>query len=189
METTQAINQSNKIENITLLILFIIGCYPPGITLIPGGSSLTSPIQYRRSQDFTISSMIELNCDISLATTIHWIIKNCTSTICSFEIIVSEKVITTFSELYVPSRILPYGIYELTLSMVMTDVPTLKSSSTAYVRITATGVTANLVQLGTSMITRGDQQDLLLDPGSFSVDPDEDSFDPSVSIYRLKNLV
>jgi hypothetical protein len=165
-----------------LSILFIIGCYPPIITLIPGGSSLVSPLQYRRSQDFTISSMIQLNCDISLSTTTKWTIKNCTSTICSFEIILSQKVITTFSELYIPSRTLPYGIYELTLTVIMTDVSSLKASSTAYVRITATGITANLVQLGTSMITRGDQQDLLLDPGSFSVDPDEDSFDASVSI-------
>jgi hypothetical protein len=167
--------------------LFIIGCYSPIITLIPGGSSLPFPIQYRRSQDFSISSMIQLNCDISLSTNIKWTIKNCTSTDCSFQIILSQKVITTFSELYIPARTLPYGVYELALTVIMTDAPSLKTSSAAYVRITATGITANLVQLGTSMITRGDQQDLLLDPGSFSVDPDEDSFDPSVSIDEFRN--
>jgi hypothetical protein len=70
----------------------------------------------------------------------------------------------------------------------MTEVPSLTSSSTVYVRITATGITANPVQLGTSMITRGYQQDLLLDPGSFSVDPDEDSFDPTVSINEFQIL-
>ncbi len=131
--------------------------------------------------------MIQLNCDISLSTNIKWTIKNCTSTDCSFQIILSQKVITTFSELYIPARTLPYGVYELALTVIMTDAPSLKTSSAAYVRITATGITANLVQLGTSMITRGDQQDLLLDPGSFSVDPDEDSFDPSVSIDEFRN--
>jgi type IV secretory pathway VirB3-like protein len=69
----------------------------------------------------------------------------------------------------------------------MTNVPSLKSSSFAYVRITASGITANLVQLGTSMITHGNQQDLLLDPGSFSIDPDEDSFDPTVNIDEFEN--
>ena len=43
------------------------------------------------------------------------------------------------------------------------------------------GNTANLVQLGTSMITSGHQQDLKLDPGTYSINPDENTFDTSVS--------
>ena len=39
----------------------------------------------------------------------------------------------------------------------------------------------NLVQLGTSMITNGHEKDLKLDPGTFSVNPDENSFNGSVS--------
>lgn len=151
------------------------------VILIPGQSNLTSPFQYRRSQDFFISSMIQLNCDISLLTKIQWTIKNCTSTSCSYPINLNDKVITTLSELYIPSRTLNYGIYELICTVTMTAVPSLKSSSSVFVQITATGITANLVQLGTSMITRGNNQDLLLDPGTFSVDPDEDFFDASVS--------
>ncbi|CAF1320727.1 unnamed protein product [Adineta steineri] len=152
-------------------------------------------MSYRRSQDFSITSMIQFNCGGSLSTTTKWTIKNCTSTKCSSEIILNEKVMTTFSEFYIPSRTLPYGVYQLTLTVTMIDSPHLKSSSSAYVRITATGITANLVQLGTSMITRGDQQDLLLDPGTFSVDPDEDTFDATkwkytyyCRIYDLYNF-
>ncbi|CAF0915635.1 unnamed protein product, partial [Adineta steineri] len=139
--------------------------------------------------------MIQFNCDGSLSTTTKWTIKNCTSTRCSFEIVLNEKVMTTFSELYIPSRTLAYGVYQLTLTVIMIDSPNLKSSSSVYVRITATGITANLVQLGTSMITRGGQQDLLLDPGTFSVDPDEATFDATkwkytyyCRIYDLYNL-
>ncbi|CAF1190677.1 unnamed protein product, partial [Adineta steineri] len=170
-------------------------CYSPTITLIPGQSSLSSPITYRRSQDFSITSMIQFNCDGSLSTTTKWTIKNCTSNSCSFEILLNEKVMTTYSELYIPSRTLTYGVYQLTLTVTLIDSPNLKSSSSVYVRITATGITANLVQLGTSMITRGDQQDLLLDPGTFSVDPDEDTFDATkwkytyyCRIYGLYNF-
>ncbi|CAF4366267.1 unnamed protein product, partial [Adineta steineri] len=168
----------NNIKNIVYRFSFFkLACYSPTITLIPGQSSLSSPMSYRRSQDFYTSSMIQFNCDGSLSTTTKWTVKNCTSTSCSFEIILNEQVMTTFSELYIPSRTLNYGVYQLTLTVTMIDSPNLKSSSSVYVRITATGITANLVQLGTSMITRGNQQDLLLDPGTFSVDPDEDTFD------------
>ena len=165
-------------------LLLLLACRSPVITLIPGQSTLVSPTQYRRSQDFSISSLIELACDISLSTNLQWIIKNCTSTFCSYRIILESKVITTLSELYIPSRTLDYGLYELTLTVIMTDVPSKRTSSTVYVRVTATGITANPVQLGTSMITRGSDQDLLLDPGTFSVDPDQDYFDASVSINQ-----
>ncbi|CAF4120452.1 unnamed protein product, partial [Adineta steineri] len=157
-------------KNCSLIFFSISGCYAPTVTLIPGQSSLSSLMSYRRSQDFSISSMIQFNCNGSLSTTKKWTIKNCTS-IRSFPIQLNSKISTTLSELYIPSRTLDYGIYELTLTVTMIESLDLKSSSSAYVRITATGITANLVQLGTSMITRGSQQDLQLNPGAYSVDP------------------
>ncbi|CAF1293793.1 unnamed protein product, partial [Adineta steineri] len=179
----------------SLLIFFSkLGCYAPTVTLIPAQSTLSSPMSYRRSQDFSISSMIQFNCNGSLSTTKKWTIKNCTS-ICSFQIQLNSKISTTVSELYIPSRTLDYGIYELTLTVTMIESLDLKSSASAYVRITATGITANLVQLGTSMITRGSQQDLQLNPGAYSVDPDQNSFDASkwkytyyCRIYGLYNF-
>ena len=126
--------------------------------------------------------MLELACDLSLSTNRKWTVKNCTSTTCSFPIVLEPNVITTSSELYIPSTTLDYGVYELTLTAIMTDVPSMRSSASVYVEITATDIIVNLIQLGTSMITRGSQQDLYLDPGTFSVDPDEHVFDASVSI-------
>lgn len=76
---------------------------------------------------------------------------------------------------------LAYGTYQLQLNVTMVVWPTLTASAYAYVTITETGITANLVQYGTSMVTRGNLQDLTLDPGTFSVDPDEDTFNASVS--------
>jgi hypothetical protein len=130
--------------------------------------------------------MIQFNCNGSLLMVTKWTIKNCTTSICSFEIELNEKIVTTASELYIPARNLVYGTYELILTVTMVDLPNLKSTSSAYVRITATGITANLVQLGTSMVTSGSQQDLQLNPGAFSVDPDEDSFDASVSLNYFR---
>ncbi|UJR09075.1 hypothetical protein I4U23_013322 [Adineta vaga] len=154
-------------------------CYSPTITLIPGGSSLTSPLQYRRNQDFSISSTIQFRCNASLTTLIQWSVKNCTSTSCLYRIGLSDKIRTTLSEFYAPSRTFAYGMYELTLTVSMKQFPSAKSSSSVHVMITPSGITANPVPLGTSMITRGKEQDLELDPGSYSVDPDEDAFDAS----------
>ena len=63
----------------------------------------------------------------------------------------------------------------------MAVAPYLSSSNSIYVTIIPSNITANLIQFGTSMVTRGYGQDLLLDPGTFSVDPDASVFNANVS--------
>lgn len=167
-------------ELIFVTFLIVLACLIPNVILIPGESSLSKPFQYRRNQDFSISSTIEFPCNDSFPVTSQWSIKNCTS-ICSFEMPVNDSVITTLSELYIPGRTLPYGLYQLTLLVRSISSLNLSFSSSVYVQINPTGITANLIELGTSMITRGDQQDLHLDPGSYSADADEDSFNATVN--------
>ena len=58
------------------------------------------------------------------------------------------------SELYIPGRTLSYGLYELTLNVTMVNMSNLTSSSSVYVQITPSGIIANLIQYGTSMITQ-----------------------------------
>ncbi len=165
-------------------IFFNLGCFPPIITLIPSTSSLSSPLQFRRSQDFSISSYLQLDCNSSLSTNTKWTITNCTST-CSSQIQMDQTVIKTSSEIFIPAKTLACGIYQLTLTVTMVAVPHLSSSASAYIKIAPSNITVNLVQFGTSMITRGYQQDLLLDPGTFSVDPDTTTFNASVSFNRI----
>jgi hypothetical protein len=160
--------------------LLNLGCLAPIIILIPGGSTLVSPIQSQRNQDFLMSSFVQLKCSNSLATNTKWIIKNCTSSNCSFQIQLDQSIITTYNELYIPARTLPIGIYELTLTVTMNASPDLTSSSSAYIQITSSGITVNLVQFGTSMITSGYQQNLTIDPGSFSIDLDGNVFNATV---------
>jgi hypothetical protein len=158
----------------------IIACFSPTVTLIPGISTLSSPIQFRRSQDFYIVSIIQLNCNDSLSTINQWTIKNCSS-ISSYPILIDPTIITTLSDLYIPARTLSYGLYELILTVTMVTSSWLTTSTSIYIQITPSGITANLVQLGTSMITRGHEQDLNFDPGTYSVDSDENIFNASVS--------
>ena len=150
------------------------------MTFISSASTLSKPLQFRRNQDFFISSSIKLNCNVSLSTIIEWTISKCNSS-CLSSFTFDPTIKTTSSELYVPARTLPFGIYELRLIVIMSVSSSLRSSALAYVQITSSGITANLVKLGTSMITSGYQKHLKLDPGTFSVDPDGNAFNGSVS--------
>ncbi|CAF1599303.1 unnamed protein product, partial [Adineta ricciae] len=158
-------------------------CLPPTITLIPGTTTMSSPVQFRRSQDFSIVSRIDLNCNISSSVNSQWTIKNCTSS-CSQQISADPNIITTFTELFVPARTLPYGLYEFNLTITMLNMTNVSASSVVYVQITPSGITANLVQYGTSMITHGTGQNLQLDPGNYSIDADGAIFDASNWKYK-----
>ena len=81
--------------------------------------------------------------------------------------------------MYIPSNTLQYGIYQLELRVTTIDNSSLTNSSSVYVEISPSGVTANLVPLGTSVVTSGDQQNLILNPGNYSKDPDGFEFNSS----------
>ena len=150
------------------------------ITLIPNISSLTSPIQFRRNQDVYISSSIELFCHHSLSTITQWTVSNCTSH-CTFQIPFNRKIITTSNEIFIPAGTLNYSTYELKINVTMTASRHLTSSASIYVKIIPSDITANLIRLGTSMITHDFKEDLILDPGTYSINPDQPVFDTNVS--------
>ncbi|CAF5177418.1 unnamed protein product, partial [Rotaria magnacalcarata] len=162
---------------------FILGCFSPIITLFPSISSLSAPVQLRRSEDLHISSYIEVNCIASLAVITQWTVFNCTST-CSLQTKLDQSVITTLNELFIRARTLVYGIYKLKLTVTMVASTDLISAASVYVRINPSNIIPNLVEFGTSMISRGQSQDLTLNPGSFSVNPDESTFNLSDWTYE-----
>lgn len=89
----------------------------------------------------------------------------------------------------------PFGIYELNYTATLNITSSLRTPRSAFVRITLSSMTINLVPLGTSMITQGSGQALQLNPGLYSVDPDGDQFNASdwnyqyyCRIYGLSNF-
>ncbi|UJR08983.1 hypothetical protein I4U23_013233 [Adineta vaga] len=58
----------------------------------------------------------------------------------------------------------------------MSIFPNSTSTALIYAKITAPSIVANLIQFGTLLITHGYQQNLLLNPGAYSIDPDSDTF-------------
>jgi hypothetical protein len=56
------------------------------------------------------------------------------------------------------------------------------------VKIIQSNITVNLVPYGTSMITISPKKDLILDPGSYSIDPDFIRFNTTVSVTKYGSL-
>lgn len=87
----------------------------------------------------------------------------------------------TLRELFIPSETLKYGIYEINLTVIMIISSELISSTITYVKIISSPIQIKLIENGPSIITQGFQQNLTLDPGRFSNDPDEIYFNLSVN--------
>ena len=158
-----------------------LGCSTSSLILFPNGSSPSVPLQYQRSQDIYISSYIQLNCNSSRSPSTYWTIKNCTIS-CSSVVQISSAIDTSLSELLLPANTLSYGTYQLTLTVTIAFNVTLSTS--VYVTISPSTAVANLIQFGTSTILQGAEQDLTMNPGAFSVDPDSDTFNAEVSVYQ-----
>ena len=153
----------------------------------------SAPPRYYRSPTKVAHSRLHssvhrstLNCihhlpSLSITTT-QWTITNCTS-VCSTPIVPDPTIVTTFAEIYLPSNTLPYGIYQLKLTVTMTSATQFTAS--AYVKIVPSGVAVNIAAYGTSMIARGREQNLTLDPGQYSLDLDGNAFNASVRIELL----
>ena len=159
-------------------------CRSPQIILIPSGSTLINPLKFRRSQDFSIVSLIELNCNYPASIQSQWVRKN-NSNIISFD----SQIETTSTELFIPANKLPFGIFELELTITLSQYPTVKSSSSVYVEIIPSDIIVYLFQSRSSMITSGFQQDLRLDPGTYSIDPDRVTFDSTVNFQLILILI
>ena len=87
----------------------------------------------------------------------------------------------TSNEYFLPARSVPLGFYRIELIVTMAAIfPLIDQTRSIYLLISPSGITANLVPLGTSMITHGISQNLHFNPGQYSIDLDDDHFNASV---------
>lgn len=150
---------------------------------MPSQSNISNPIQIRREEDFYISSNIEIRCNLSFSIAYQWMIKNGTT---ASPIPLNLKSVA--NEYFLPARTLPLGLYRIEFLLTLNQSFVQTYSRSIYFFINPSGITANLTQLGTSMITSGVGQVLHFDPGSYSIDLDaDDQFNASVrSIYAVE---
>ena len=166
-------------EERSLLFCSVLSvCVTVRLTLSPSGSSFSSPVEFGRNEDFTVTSSIEVNCNNSFVTQFQWSILNCSFSAClnPFPVDPTLLISTTGHELYIPRRTLPLGLYQCQLIVTMVNSSSLRSNHSVFVRILSSGMTVNLLPLGTSLISSGSSVDIELNPGLYSVDLDEDQF-------------
>ncbi|CAF1412544.1 unnamed protein product [Adineta ricciae] len=122
-----------------------------------------------------VDSLIEFACNSSLSITAQWTITSC-SLNCTNPIQLDSSIETTLTDLHIPERTLPYGTYELKLIITTLNFSSVTMISSVYVRMIQSEIEANLIEYGTSMITHARGENLELNPGRFSVNPDENTF-------------
>lgn len=173
---------SNSLE----LNLFILDCSAPIIELSPS-SSLGMPLIFRPNQDIFISSDIKINCSQSLSIRRKWTIRNW-SLICSDPTDFYPSIDTTRNDLFIPARTLANGIYELNFTVFMTNIPEVFSSAFVYIEIMHSTLMTHLIESDRSMIIHDIHEDLLLDPGQFSLDRTRIAFDTDVNHWSKETF-
>lgn len=154
-------------------------CSSPLITLIPNAPSSSKPLQFRRNQDFYITSKLYFNSVQIPSSIVHqWTIFTCSSTGCT-QMQLNQ---TAQKELFIRSQALSSGFYEFRLTVITKDVlSTFSSSAYIYVEIIDSHIVTNLVSFDRLNIKHHSEQVLLLDPGQHSIGPNQMIFYPNVS--------
>jgi hypothetical protein len=122
---------------------------------------------FRPNQNLYISSNIDFDCAQSLFIITQWTVVNC-SFPCSNQIQLNPPIETSRRNLFIPSRTLSNGIYELKLTVTIVDFPSSTSSSSIYIEILSSIIITKLISFDTLMFTHNYQENLTLNPGEFS---------------------
>jgi hypothetical protein len=96
---------------------------------------------------------------------------------------------TASNEIYIRSKILTFGTYELKLIVTVMSSSILTSFESMYIKIVQSKrPIVNLIEFGTSEIALGQDQGLLLEPGKYSVDEDGNKLIEDVCIRKMFHL-
>ena len=146
--------------------------------------------EYQRNEYFLISSIVKVNCSLSHSIISKWTINLCIP-ICSQQLNIDSILNTNLTEIFIPSRILNYGLYQLKLTIIINLFSSqLSSSSITYIKITPSDIIVNLIPYGTSLITIGKEEDLYIYPSNYSFNQDESYFNEKVCYYlRISNII
>ena len=91
-------------------------------------------------------------------------------------------------ELFIPPRMLDYGLYEIKLIVTMNNLTRLSAETKIYLNVVRSAVIVRLIPSAVSSVSHYYRQDLKLDPGAFSIDPDSDTFNTTVRPF-LRNRI
>lgn len=160
-------------------------CYPPIINRLIPTAKLQQPKAYGKRRSFYVTASVSFQCVGSRLRHYEWRVYNQTSNR-SYLVQFPRSVENRAKQIFIPGGMLGYGLYEFRLTVNILAFQGMNATDSTYVEITQSNNTANLVKFGTSMITNNYDQNLVLDPGHHSVDPDTRKFNATVSDCTLK---
>ena len=179
-------------EKDSRISLFCLDCVPVQIQFLAlQHSSLLSPLQLQTNDEIYFSSHLDFDCHQSYSVIMAWQLFSCSMDQCSAPIILNDQIQTTSNELFLPSETLSAGLYQFEFTVIMVAQSNLTSSGSIYVNI-ARSIDAIIVRLmgdTPSMITIGKGQDLLLEPGKYSILLNGTTLNSEVSLPGLKMVI
>lgn len=133
---------------------------------------------FYRHENITLRTIITFDCPSVTSRQMAWTIN---SQVDGRAIVPS--VPANHSSLSLTARSLPHGKYRFTFSVQLSDESAVFLSSKAFViiEILSSIIQVNLLSSPLSTISHGVEQDLILDPGQYSIDPAEAAFPAHVS--------
>jgi hypothetical protein len=179
---------SLTLSNLSLLYKynwFHLDCYVPEIEFDTHESTVLKPLNFLYNENIYIDSKITFNCTHPVSITTVWTIITC-SPICSQSIPITFSLESSQNQLFIPAYSLFNGIYELKFTVTIIDVSPLFSSSSIYIKIIRPNIITNLLSFTAINITQSYQQELILNPGKYSIDLNAIIFNTSVSCWSKR---
>ncbi|RNA09695.1 polycystin-1-like isoform X2 [Brachionus plicatilis] len=161
-------------------------CNRPQVEIENRSSFFYHPRIIPRSKRFSIVGITKINCKLSLQNIRQWTlfsVKESNGEVIQQISIVSNPT-SSFSELVIPSKILPFGLYKFVFKVKMLgqniDLTAFQVEIDTYVKIVPSGIVVQVFPGGMTKIRRGIDQNIILDPTFYSYDLD--------SVFPIKNL-
>ena len=185
IEITAYNNVSRSTASLDFTVSATQDCKRPRVTI----KDVYAPLFYRpyivpRKDAFTLSAEANLDCGTTVKTNDTWSVDEVDTQFGHMlrGVDIESLASRTNFDFAIPARFLPYGLYRVTYSVVM-DGPSDAFSDrvVTYIRVVKSPLIARLMQGVESTLVRGWGQDVTLDPGRFSLDPDLESGESQVS--------
>ena len=142
------------------------------------------PYVLQRKDALSLSAEADLDCGSNVRTNNTWTIHEVDPRYGQVvrQVDIDDLPSRTHFDLVVPARFLPYGLYGVTYSVLM-DGPSdvFSNQVVTYVQVVKSPLVARLTEGIMSTLVRGWGQEVTLEPGRFSLDPDLDSGEDQVS--------
>jgi hypothetical protein len=173
---------SNFLSTTLNVVATLSKCSDPTLEIKNGANLFYAPVNFKRSDMISITSITNISCLITLDNKKEWLIYkiNEATGLVTEKLTFPSNPTIYYAELVLPSRALDYGTYKFVYKLSMLDTNNLvfENEAFTYVKIVQTGLIISAINLnqlsqgGTIEINRGTNQIIEFNPALNSYDLD-----------------